>query len=215
MERWRVGDPALGSPRLPRALICWSTNRGEQPRCWKVLARLLPGALKAGGGASFRVHVNLHGETAVTPLDETKEAALVEPGDAELAAALAEARQRGAARAAEILASPDMLGADAFASLLGTTRATVNTWRRNNQVLALRGAKRGFRYPAWQVSKEGKPFAALPALFERLGGAWGVYIFLVRRQPEFNGLTGVEALQRGRTTMVIDAADAVAQGAFT
>lgn len=65
---------------------------------------------------------------------------------------------------------------------LGTSRMTVNTKRQNHQVLGLGGAKRGFRFPAWQVGEDGKPFAALPRLFERLGGGlWAVYRSLTSR----------------------------------
>jgi hypothetical protein len=41
--------------------------------------------------------------------------------------------------------------------MLGTTRVTVNTKRQSGQVLGLDGAKRGFRFPVWQLDAEGKP----------------------------------------------------------
>ena len=108
-----------------------------------------------------------------------------------------------------------MLSADQFAALLGTSRMTVNTKRQRHQVLGLDGAKRGFRFPAWQVGEDGKPFAALPALFERLGGGpWSVYRFLVQPHPELDGLTGREALSRGQTDQALEVADSIAQGTF-
>ena len=149
----------------------------------------------AGRTVSFRVEVDPTGGTAVTPLEEP----IADSAD-DLAAALDEARARGKVRAATILAGDDMLSADQFAELLGTTRMTVNTKRQNHQVLGLEGAKRGFRFPAWQVDEDGKPFAALPRLFERLGGGpWSVYRFLVQPHPELDGMTGREALRRGKT----------------
>jgi hypothetical protein len=63
--------------------------------------------------------------------------------DPNLEDALARARKRGRSRVAEILGGDDMLSADAFASLLGTTRVTVNAKRQKRQVLGLEGAKHG------------------------------------------------------------------------
>lgn len=134
------------------------------------------------------------------------------PADSDLDAALAAARARGHRRVAEILSGDDMLSADALASLLGTSRVTVNAKRQRREILGLEGAKRGYRFPQWQVGDDGKPFAALPALFERLGDSpWAVYRFLVQHHPELGGITGREALQRGRTAETIEAAESVAR----
>jgi hypothetical protein len=171
----------------------------------------------AGRAVSFRVEVDPTGGTTVTPLEEPLAAAAAPPigEDADLQRALEEARGRGRARAAEILAAEDMLSADKFAALLGTTRMTVNTKRQNHQVLGLDGAKRGFRFPAWQVDEDGKPFSALPALFERLGGGpWSVYRFLVQAHPELGGLTGREALRRGKADLALEVAESISQGTF-
>jgi hypothetical protein len=172
----------------------------------------------AGRAVSFRVEVDPSGATTVTPLDETPDVDATEPieaPDAELDAALKEARQRGRMRAAEILAGEDMLSADEFAALLGTSRMTINTKRQNHQVLGLDGAKRGFRFPAWQVDEDGKPFATLPALFKRLGGGpWSVYRFLVQTHPELDGLTGREAIRRGKADQALEVAESIAQGTF-
>jgi hypothetical protein len=130
----------------------------------------------------------------------------------ELDRALDDARRRGALRVAELLAGSEMLSADAFAARLGTTRATVTAWRHRNQVLGLEGATRGYRFPEWQVGADGKPWRLLPQLFDRLGGeAWAVYRFLVQHHPELGGLTGKEALEKGRADDVLEAAGSVAQ----
>lgn len=132
--------------------------------------------------------------------------------DADLEDALVAARERGRLRVADILSGEDMLSAEAFAKLLGTTRVTVNTKRQHRQVLALEGATRGFRFPVWQVDSNGKPFAVIPDLFDRLGGdAWTVYRFLVQHHPELNGLTGREALRRGKSREVVEVAESVAR----
>jgi len=172
---------------------------------------------KEGHTVSFRVEVDPSGGATVTPIERAAAALVVPDADETdgLQAALEEARARGRVRAAQILAAKDMLSGDQFAALLGTSRMTVNTKRQNHQVLGLDGAKRGFRFPAWQVGDDGKPFAALPRLFERLGGgAWSVYRFLVQAHPELDGLTGREALSRGKSEQALAVADGIAQGTF-
>ena len=93
--------------------------------------------------------------------------------------------------------------------MLGTSRVTVNAKRLIGQVLGIDGAKRGFRFPVWQIDADGKPYAELAALHERLGGAWAVYRFLVQPHGELNGLTGREALERGKVKATLDAAESV------
>lgn len=175
----------------------------------------------AGRAMSFRVEVDPSGRAKITPIEEAGGAVTgssggaAAAGEGDLERALEEARARGRSQVAEILAGDEMLSADQFAALLGTTRMTVNTKRQNRQVLGLDGAKRGFRFPSWQVGDDGKPFAALPALFERLGGgAWSVYRFLVQAHPELDGLTGREALLRGKEEDALDAAASIAEGTF-
>jgi hypothetical protein len=166
----------------------------------------------SGRAVRFVVAVDPHGKPRITPIEgrsELPEAQSTE-GEDDLAAALEAARARGRLRVAEILSGADMLSADQFADLIGTSRVTVNAKRQKHQVLGLEGAKRGFRFPEWQVGQDGKPFTALPVLFERLGGSpWAVYRFLVQHHPELNGQTGRQALQRGRTAEVIEAAESV------
>lgn len=132
--------------------------------------------------------------------------------DDDLQAALEEARERGRKLKAETLQSQHMLSSEDFAKLIGVTRATVNAKRNRHEVLGLEGAKRGYRYPAWQVDDNGKPYSALPDLFDRLGGdEWSVYRFLQQHHPELGGMTGIEALASGCSRAVIDAAESVAR----
>src|SRR5262249_6460687 len=144
---------------------------------------------KTGKAVRFVVGIRPDGAESVTGFaEDTASFAIPRHSDArhpELDRALADARRRGQLRVAEILAGPAMLSADAFAERLGTTRATVTAWRHKNHVLGLEGATRGFRFPDWQVGADGKPWRALPQIFDRLGGdAWAVYRFLVQRHPE-------------------------------
>jgi hypothetical protein len=177
---------------------------------------------KAGHQVSFRVVVDPRaGAQTISIVEEdprvgdgafpAEEAG--EPDD-ELKAALSAARERGHRRVAEILSEGDMLSADAFSGLLGVSRVTVNTKRQNGQVLGLDGAKRGFRFPAWQLDQDGRPYAALPKLHEILAGAWTVYRFLVAPHGALDGRTGLDALKRGQDSDVIAAAEGIARGDF-
>lgn len=164
-----------------------------------------------GRRVSFHVDIDPKGGTIVTPVEETAPAAAPKTTakDRELQAALAAARERGRLRAADILSGDEMLSADAFAKMLGTTRVTVNTKRQSGQLLGLDGAKRGFRFPVWQLDADGKPYAGLAELQERLGGPWAVYRFLVQHHGELGGLTGRQALERGKIKAVLEAAESV------
>jgi hypothetical protein len=164
-----------------------------------------------GRPVSFKVVVDPKGKTVWTPFEVKHEPVLAKEStdNDDLEAALGAARERGRLRAADILGGKDMLSADAFAKMLGTTRVTVNTKRQNGQVLGLDGAKRGFRFPVWQIGSEGKPYASLVELHQLLGGPWGVYRFLMQPHGELDGLTGREALNRGRIKAVLQAAESV------
>jgi len=177
---------------------------------------------KAGHRVSFRVVVDPQAGTQTISVVEEEplphqEAFPVEEApepDDELQAALAAARDRGRRRVAEILGEDDMLSAEAFADLLGVSRVTVNTKRQNGQVLGLDGAKRGFRFPSWQLDRDGRPYAALQKLHEILGGAWAAYRFLVTPHGALDGRTGIDALKRGQDEEVIAAAEGDARGDF-
>ncbi|RWO55477.1 XRE family transcriptional regulator [Mesorhizobium sp.] len=178
---------------------------------------------KIGHRVSFRVEVDpAAGAQTITPVEEQPSASdemfpVEDTGkaDAELEAALAKARERGRKRVAEIVAAEDMLSAEAFAKLLGTSRVTVNAKRQRGQVLGIDGAKRGFRFPVWQLDKHGRPFGALPALHATLGNnAWAVYRFLVSRHGALDGRTALRALQQGDDGSVLAAAEGIARGDF-
>ena len=137
-----------------------------------------------------------------------------EVANADLDRALAAARERGRRRVAEILGDPDMLSADNLARQLGTTRATINTKRqRTASSLGLEGATRGFRFPSWQIGEDGKAFRG-PA--NALRSSWrqplGSLPFSSSRAiQELDGETGCDALRKGRTAKVIEAAESVAE----
>ena len=177
---------------------------------------------KIGHRVSFRVEVDPAADAqTITPVEEQPIASDVFPVEdtgkpaGELEAALAAARDRGRKRVAEIVAGEEMLSAEAFAKLLGTSRVTVNAKRQSGQLLGIDGAKRGFRFPAWQLDKDGRPFGALPVLHAILGNsAWAVYRFLASRHGGLNGRTGLRAIQQGDDAAVLAAAEGMARGDF-
>lgn len=178
---------------------------------------------RVGRPMSFRVDVDpTMDEPNVSPIQEglsfeapTFPVEDVEEPGPELKTALSAARERGRLRAAEILSSEEMVNAEAFARLLGTTRATINAKRQSGQVLGLNGAKRGYRFPTWQLDSDGRPFDALPELFDRLGQSpWAVYRFLTSPHSELEGRTGLQALQLGRASSALAVAESISRGDF-
>ncbi|RTM01486.1 MAG: XRE family transcriptional regulator [Hyphomicrobiales bacterium] len=209
------------------ATLSFTTKLPAQADFKKVLLERYQEAIarsrKIGHRVSFRVEVDPAADAqTITPVEEqliaSDDAFPVEDAgmpDAELEATLAGARARGRKRVAEIVAGEEMLSADAFAKLLGTSRVTVNARRQSGQVLGIDGAKRGFRFPVWQLDKDGRPFGALPALHAMLGNsAWAVYRFLVSRHGALDGRTGLQALQKGDDASVLAAAEGMARGDF-
>jgi hypothetical protein len=96
-----------------------------------------------------------------------------------------------------------MLSAADFAQFIGVSRESVRTKYQRNEVLGLKGAKRGLRYPKWQVTSDGGLLPELPRLFEVLGGeSWTVYRFLTQHHPELEGDTALSVLQRGNVEKV-------------
>ena len=200
----------------PRTLKAVARQPGPMTALIEIYGAALEQSRRIGRPVRFVVDVEPRGEPRFTPISGPEQsvgeivASETEPDD--LDAALTAARARGRHRVAEILRGDDMLSADEFAALIGTSRVTVNAKRQNCQILGLEGAKRGYRFPAWQVDENGKPFAALPDLFDRLGGSsWAVYRFLVQHHPELDGLTGRDALKRGRSAAAVEAAESVAR----
>jgi hypothetical protein len=106
-----------------------------------------------------------------------------------------------------------MLSADAFAQLIGATRETVRQKLRRREVLGLAGAKRGVRYPAWQVSGEGALLPRLAEIFDILGDSpWTVYRFLMEGNAALGDRRPLDALRQGDAAPVVDAARAQADG---
>ncbi|WP_375268721.1 antitoxin Xre/MbcA/ParS toxin-binding domain-containing protein, partial [Phenylobacterium sp.] len=102
-----------------------------------------------------------------------------------------------------------------FATLIGATRETVRQKLKRREVLGLQGAKRGVRYPAWQVTRDGGLLPGLPALFELLGDSpWAVFRFLTQPVPGLGGEAPKDRLRAGKVAEVLDLAEGQARGDF-
>ncbi len=189
-----------------------TASEGLKREIQQVAVKYVTKVAAGEGRVSFRVDLDAAGGVAVSRIDPPPKPDLPADADSsskELEDALAEARSRGQVLAAAILDGEEMLNADDFAELLGTSRMTINTKRRSGAVLGLAGTKRGYRFPRWQLDHNGNPYPELAELHERLGGPWAVYRFMVQPHGELNGLTGRQALERGQHRAVLDAAESV------
>jgi hypothetical protein len=170
---------------------------------------------RSGRASGFTVMVDAAGNPEFAPMQQGDPPTTATAVDSRLEAALQAARERGRLRSAQILNQDDMLTAEEFAERLGVSRMTVNARRQKHELLGLDGAKRGFRFPAWQVDDDGKAFDVLPKLFDLLGdNPWGVYRFLTQRHAALEGLSAKDALNRGQTMQVLQAAESLAHGDF-
>lgn len=130
--------------------------------------------------------------------------------------AIARAKGRGAAKIADILKGGDMLTAETFGDLIGTSHTTVNAKRTRHELLGLAGATRGFRYPRWQLTTDHMPLPGLAQLFEALGDQpWTVYRFLRTAHAELGGATALDALKAGQVEAVLGVASNQAAGDFS
>lgn len=134
---------------------------------------------------------------------------------ATLTEALAAARMRGTALKDALLADTEMLNTAAVADLLGMSEEGVRLKRKRQEILGLGFAKRGIRYPAWQVLEGRQLLPALPRLFAILGNdPWRLFRFLQQHHGELGGGRALDALRQGRVDDVLAAAENIAIGAF-
>lgn len=135
--------------------------------------------------------------------------------DATLAEAICAARSRGDTLKEELLADPQMLNTAALAERLGMSEEGIRLKRKRYEILGLEFAKRGIRYPSWQVLPDRQLLPALPRLFAVLGDdPWRLFRFLQQHHAELGGQRALEALRGGRVEAVLTAAENAASGAF-
>jgi hypothetical protein len=200
-------------PVAPNVLKTLAARQSTVKNLVDRFGKLIAHTQKSGQAGGFTVMIDAKGNPKFEPLPDRAPPAAAD-GD-RLEAALDAARERGRVRSAQILDQSDMLTAEAFAGRLGVSRMTVNARRQKHELLGLDGAKRGFRFPAWQVDEDGKAYDVLPKLFDLLGGnPWTVYRFLTQRHAALEGVAAKDALHQGKVTQVLQAAESLAQGDF-
>jgi hypothetical protein len=199
----------------PGVLKTLSARRSTVKSLMETFGKTIESTQRSGRASGFTVMIDAAGNPKFAPLPHGDLPTAATAVDNRLEAALQAARERGRLRSAQILNQDDMLTAEEFAERLGVSRMTVNARRQKHELLGLNGAKRGFRFPAWQVDEDGKAFDVLPKLFALLGGnPWGVYRFLTQRHAALEGLSAKDALNRGQITQVLQAAESLAHGDF-
>ena len=187
--------PGLSAEEARRVLAAVASSAGAVARTGRTLTLdIEPAARK--GASRFRIVKLLRPEPATQP--SALPAAEISPDDAQAALRLAYAR--GADAAAELLSGPDMLSSDTIAERLGLSREAVHQKRRRGELLGVEGAKRGVRFPAWQLGSDGLPLRSMKDLHAALGEPWAVFRFLRQRHPELGMRTGLEAVADPRRT---------------
>jgi len=116
---------------------------------------------------------------------------------------------------AKLVTAPGMLTSDEMAQRLDVSRETINQWQKAGKIIAVSGAKRGLRFPAWQIGSRGKPYAAIEAILQALDGDhWAAWRFLDGFVAEL-GQVGHAALAAGREHELLEVLTARSHGAFS
>jgi hypothetical protein len=148
----RVEVPfGLSSEEARRVLAAVASGAGAVVRTGRTLTLDIEPAPRKGP-SRFRVVKRLRAE-ALAPRAEAEPKAEIPAGEAR--AALRRAYARGEEAAAELLSGPEMLSSDEIAGSLGLSREAVHRKRRRGELLGIEGAKRGVRFPAWQLGPDG------------------------------------------------------------
>lgn len=154
------------------------------------------------------------GPISATVIPENRPAPASDP-KRQMTEALGAARARGAVVKKELLADPEMLNTAGVAERLGMSEEGVRLKRKRHEILGLEFARRGIRYPGWQILPNRQLLPALPRLFAILGDdPWRLFRFLQQHHAELHGRRALEALQHGRIEAVLAAAENAASGAF-
>jgi hypothetical protein len=121
---------------------------------------------------------------------------------------LAKARLRGALAQRELLsADGGALGGVEVATFLGVSRQAVDKRRKAGQLFAVELPRRGYLYPAWQLTGTG----VLPGLEEVLAALhdhdpWAQARFFVTGNTRLGGKRPLDRLRRGEVEAVLRAA---------
>jgi hypothetical protein len=173
---------------------------------------------RQGGGQRTIVAGGRAFVLALTPARHD-DASKIEAGAADVAELEEALLKVGSHGQHEILARPDMLDLKEASALSGIPVRTLTQMRIKNRLLALAraGARKGFRFPAFQF--EPAVLAAMPAVLAVFGPgrAWQVFDFLTHPEPLLAGAVPLELLRAGRAAdveRVTQAAASLEHGAY-
>jgi hypothetical protein len=120
-----------------------------------------------------------------------------------------------AAEIAGLIDKPHMLTAGDMAEQLHVSRETINQWRKAGKIIGVRGAKRGARFPAWQINDRGQPYEAIEAILKKVDGDhWAAWRFLEEWVPEVGDI-GFQALAAGKDDALLSTLLARSYGSFS
>jgi hypothetical protein len=162
------------------------------------VAQAAPATLTKAAGAS----------SDLTAVLTTLEAAIPEPDGASDEDVITAAQLRGLeARQRVLEAAGGTLSAEQMARRLQLTRQAVDLRRRNRRLIALPVGRHGYRYPVWQLGRNGI-WPWVPQVIDALAphDPWQQVFFLLSPHPDLGGDTPLTALRDGRIDDVLSLA---------
>lgn len=148
---------------------------------------------------------------AVALLDAPDRAAdVIDPGPP--SRSLVAALKQLSAAPPPVATGPGLLSGEDFAARIGLSRQRLNDWRRAGRILGIEAAKRGFRYPEWQIGRDGRILPDIPAILAALIHPFAAYRFLTTPLDALGGATPAEALHDGEGERVVGLAEAAGRG---
>jgi len=127
--------------------------------------------------------------------------------------AMLSARSRGVeARRSLLEAEGGTLSADAVGRHLGISRQAVDKRRKAGSLLAIAIGRRGYAYPAWQLTDR-DVLTGLRDVLQHLAGhdAWSRLVFFLTPNARLRNSTPLKKLRAGEVEGVVKAADAYLQ----
>lgn len=137
------------------------------------------------------------------------------PVSSSMAALSSLLEERRSMEIGELLRQSDMLSSDAFGTKIDLTRQQLNAWRKQRKVLAIEGAKRGLRYPAWQVTDDGRILDGLSEVIAEFDDQHlAAYRFLTTPLEILDGKAPWMLLRDGKRQRIVGLAKAARRGDF-
>lgn len=108
----------------------------------------------------------------------------------------------------------DTLTSDEMAKRLGVSRPTVVAWRNEGKLIGWQGVRRGYRFPAEQLNRRGKPLPGLAEIVTLLDDHYSAWLWLTDTLASLEGRRPIDLLRKGQVEAVVRAAQGYEQGDF-